>query len=74
MKKFLAFVLLVCLALPVFAGGSQDAAPKAEPQAIRVLLANHPYGELLKPLIPEFEKQSGIKVTVESLQEAQLNQ
>jgi multiple sugar transport system substrate-binding protein len=74
MKRFFVFALLVCLALPVFAGGSQDTAAGAEPRAIRVLLANHPYGELLKPLIPEFEKQSGIKVTIESLQEAQLNQ
>jgi multiple sugar transport system substrate-binding protein len=41
---------------------------------LRVLLANHPYGELLKPAIPEFENETGIKVTVESLQEAQLTQ
>jgi multiple sugar transport system substrate-binding protein len=41
---------------------------------IRVLLANHPYGELLKSLIPEFEKESGVKAQVESLQEAQLTQ
>ncbi|MDR3302182.1 MAG: sugar ABC transporter substrate-binding protein [Spirochaetaceae bacterium] len=41
---------------------------------IRVLLANHPYGELLKSAIPQFEQESGIKVQVESLQEAQLTQ
>lgn len=41
-------------------------------QEIRVLLANHPYGDLLKTAIPEFEKTNGIKVNVESLQESQL--
>jgi multiple sugar transport system substrate-binding protein len=37
-----------------------------------VLLANHPYGELLKAAIPEFESATGIKVNAESLQESQL--
>jgi multiple sugar transport system substrate-binding protein len=73
MKKAAVLFLMVCLALPVFAGGGQDSATAGSP-GIRVLLANHPYGEMLKPLIPEFEKQSGIKVAVESLQESQLNQ
>jgi multiple sugar transport system substrate-binding protein len=41
---------------------------------IRVLVANHPYGELLKLSIPQFEKSTGIKVNVESLQEGQLTQ
>ncbi len=44
----------------------------AQAKEIRVLLANHPYGELLKAAIPDFEKASGIKVNVESLQESQL--
>jgi multiple sugar transport system substrate-binding protein len=76
MKKILVLVLAVCFALPVFAGGGSEAPAEkpSQPQSIRVLLANHPYGELLKPLIPEFESASGIKVLVESLQEAQLNQ
>ena len=37
-----------------------------------MLLANHPYGELLKAAIPEFESATGIKVNAESLQESQL--
>lgn len=45
---------------------------EAQAQEIRVLLANHPYGELLKAAIPEFEKATGMKVNVESLQESQL--
>jgi multiple sugar transport system substrate-binding protein len=49
-----------------------SATAFAQTKEIRVLLANHPYGELLKSAIPDFEKQSGIKVNVESLQESQL--
>jgi multiple sugar transport system substrate-binding protein len=52
-----------------FAAGAAAQAPARE---IRVLLANHPYGELLKAAIPEFEAASGIKVNLESLQESQL--
>jgi multiple sugar transport system substrate-binding protein len=44
----------------------------AQAKEIRVLLANHPYGDLLRSAIPEFEKATGIKVNVESLQEGQL--
>jgi len=44
----------------------------AQTREIRVMLANHPYGELLKAAIPEFERSSGIKVNLESLQEGQL--
>lgn len=61
--------LVFCLAFPLFAQGTAEAAPKQE---IRVLLANHPYGELLKTKIPEFEAKTGIKVNYESLQESQL--
>lgn len=44
----------------------------AQAKEIRVLLANHPYGDLLKSSIPEFENATGIRVNVESLQEGQL--
>ena len=46
----------------------------AQSGEIRVLVANHPYGELLKQSIPQFEKSTGIRVNVESLQESQLTQ
>jgi multiple sugar transport system substrate-binding protein len=62
MKKILAIALTAALAV---AAGAQQ-------KEIRVLLANHPYGELLKAAIPEFEQSTGIKVNVESLQESQL--
>ena len=63
MKRAMICILLVA-AMAVMAG--------AQAKEIRVLLANHPYGEILKAAIPEFEQSSGIKVNVESLQESQL--
>ncbi|MFA6733049.1 MAG: extracellular solute-binding protein, partial [Sphaerochaeta sp.] len=72
MKKrnvLVVMLVLIGLAMPMFAQGTSDQAPKQE---IRVLLANHPYGELLKTKIPEFEAKTGIKVNYESLQESQL--
>jgi multiple sugar transport system substrate-binding protein len=76
MKRVLILVLAVCLPAAIFARGTQDGggAQAGQPAQLRVLLANHPYGELIKPLIPEFEKETGIKVIVESLQESQLTQ
>jgi multiple sugar transport system substrate-binding protein len=49
------------------------AAAGAQAKEIRVLLANHPYGDLLKAAIPEFEQASGIKVNLEQYQEGQLS-
>lgn len=66
MKK-LVLGSLVCLSSLGFASGAL-----AQGKEIRVLLANHPYGELLKSAIPQFESATGIKVNVESLQEGQL--
>ncbi len=61
-RKALVFFLVMVTA----------ALAGAQASEIRVLLANHPYGELLKTAIPEFEQAAGIKVNVESLQESQL--
>ncbi|MDK9696260.1 MAG: sugar ABC transporter substrate-binding protein [Siculibacillus sp.] len=66
MKKMLASTVVLMSSLGLSTGAW------AQGKEIRVLLANHPYGELLKTAIPEFEKQSGIKVNFESLQEGQL--
>ena len=70
MRKIVVKTLLALSSLCVSAG----AMAQAQPGEIRVLLANHPYGELLKSSIPQFEKNTGIKVNVESLQESQLTQ
>jgi len=53
----------------LFAGG----VPSRDNE-LRVLLANHPYGDLLRDKIPEFERAYGIKVIWEQLNETQLNQ
>ncbi|MDR2113089.1 MAG: sugar ABC transporter substrate-binding protein, partial [Candidatus Accumulibacter sp.] len=62
MKKKLIVTTLVALSSLCF-----STSGMAQAKEIRVLLANHPYGELLKSVIPEFEKSTGIKVNFESL-------
>ena len=69
MKKKLIVTTMVALTSLCFSASSM-----AQAKEIRVLLANHPYGELLKSAIPEFENATGIKVNFESLQESQLTQ
>jgi multiple sugar transport system substrate-binding protein len=54
MRKFI--VILFACAVTIAVG--------AQAKEIRVLLANHPYGDLLKAAIPEFEASSGIKVNL----------
>jgi multiple sugar transport system substrate-binding protein len=68
MSKILKTILVALLSLGV------GATAFGQTKEIRVLLANHPYGEVLKAAIPEFEAATGIKVNVESLQESQLTQ
>ncbi len=67
MKKIvvttLVFIFSLCLCTSALAQNKE----------IRVLLGNHPYGDLVKASIPEFEKATGIRVKVEQLQESQLS-
>lgn len=71
MKKICITMLLVlCVLTAVFAQGAQEA----KQETIRVMLANHPYGNLLRDHIAEFENETGIKVEWEQLQEGQLSQ
>jgi len=84
MKKFLVLLMVLAVSAALFAGGggqqsapSGGAAPAAAPvqqKEIRVYLANHPYGDLLKSQLDDFTKQSGIKVTMEQYNETQLTQ
>ncbi|MCE1206858.1 MAG: hypothetical protein LWX00_05580 [Spirochaetia bacterium] len=55
-NKLTAIVLLLAV---VLGAGAQT-------KEIRVLLANHPYGDLLKTMIPEYEKATGVKVRAAS--------
>jgi multiple sugar transport system substrate-binding protein len=68
MSRFVSKILVAACAVGLATAGAVNAQTKE----IRVLLANHPYGELLKAAIPEFESATGIKVNAESLQESQL--
>jgi len=43
-------------------------------KTIRVLLNQHPWTNAILPFIPEFEKQTGIKVVVETFPESQFRQ
>ncbi len=54
-----------------------NAAPAAKPfegKSITLVTANHPWGDAIKPFIPEFEAETGMKVKVESYFEDQLTQ
>jgi multiple sugar transport system substrate-binding protein len=71
MKRFIIVLLVLCVSTALFASGQ-----RAETQAkeIRVFLANHPYGDLLKSQLPEFERETGNRILMEQLNETQLNQ
>ena len=78
MKKFFVLFLVLAVSSGLFAAGGAQSAPAgaaapAQPKEIRVLLANQPYGDMLKPRLPDFEKETGIKLIWESLQEFQLS-
>jgi len=71
-KIFKNVKLILTLALFIAAAiipQNSNAAPK---KTIRILLANHPWKDVVVPLIPEFEKKTGIKVIVETFEETQL--
>jgi multiple sugar transport system substrate-binding protein len=67
MKKILVATLVFLFSLCL------STSALAQNKEIRVLLANHPYGDLVKAAVPEFEKATGIRVKIEQLQEAQLS-
>ena len=72
MKKLSVLLLVLFISVSLFAAAGRDAG--SAQQEVRVLLANHPYGDLLKDKIPEFERESGIRVNWEQLNESQLTQ
>ncbi|MDB5054084.1 MAG: sugar transporter substrate-binding protein [Bacilli bacterium] len=50
------------------------AAKPFEGKSITIVTANHPWGEALKPLLPDFEAATGMKVNIQSYFEDQLTQ
>lgn len=67
---FVAVTLLGATGIAAAASGSQ----LYKGTTLRVVLANHPWADAIRPLIPEFEEATGIKVNVESYFEDQLTQ
>ena len=86
LKKFSVLGLTLATALTATAcgggGGKENAASPAgeqqkQPMAgqkITVFAVNHPWTDALKPEIPKFEKETGIKVDLQVFAEEQLQQ
>lgn len=55
-------------------GGAGAGAKPFEGKSITLVTANHPWGDAIKPLLPEFEAATGMKVNVQSFFEDQLTQ
>ncbi len=55
----------------LFANGSNE---QTKPTELRFVAANHPFTDVIKTLIPDYEKQAGVKVNLESYEENQLTQ
>ncbi len=72
----LASVVVMAAVLAGCGGGGSKATEgqKFSGQTIRFVASNHTYTDAIKPLIPEFEKKTGIKVNMESYFEDQLTQ
>ncbi|MEI7027003.1 ABC transporter substrate-binding protein [Paenibacillus sp. y28] len=54
--------------------GAAGGGKPFEGRTLTLVTANHPWGEAIKPLIPDFEAATGMKVKVESYFEDQLTQ
>jgi len=76
MKKILipicVFIVLCFLFSACQRGTSRENVQSAQSKEIRVFLADHPYGNFLIPLIPDFERETGIRVILEHLNESEL--
>lgn len=68
--KKLAVILLI---MAVFVFGSILFTGASKTTTLRFVTANHPWTDAIKPLIPDFEKATGIKINIESYEENQLN-
>ncbi len=64
------FILTAC-------GGQSTPSNSSKPYAgttLRVVLANHPWTDAIKPLISQFQQETGIQVKIEAYGEVQLAQ
>ncbi len=72
-KQIFLMFLLVSVLVVGFSGLGFSAQPYKGTN-IRVVLSHHPWTDAIRPLIPEFEELTGIKVDVEAYFEDQLTQ
>ena len=72
--RSVAFLLALALIVTGITIAALAQSRPYEGTTIRYVAANHPWTEALTPLIPEFERQTGIRVRVESYFEDQLSQ
>lgn len=73
MRKVLSTLLVVSMLMTMVIGVALAEQPYAG-TTIRVILSNHPWTDAIRPLIPEFEVETGISVQAESFFEDQLTQ
>lgn len=73
MRRALSVLLVMAMVLAVGISAAAADLPYAG-TTIRVLFSNHPWTDAIRPLLPEFEELTGIKVQAESLFEDQLTQ
>ncbi|WP_220449899.1 ABC transporter substrate-binding protein [Nonomuraea longispora] len=66
-----SLAVVVAMGLSACGGGGDGSAGASK--TVRVTLANHVWTENIKKALPEFEKQSGLKVEVTQLGEDQLS-
>ena len=67
-SNFLKLLLIILISIILIAAISCSMQKKT----VRVIMANHPWKDALLPLIPDFEKKTGIKVNLENYEETQL--
>jgi len=72
-RRALSVLLVMAMVLAVGISAAAADQPYAG-TTIRVLFSNHPWTDAIRPLLPEFEELTGIKVQAESLFEDQLTQ
>lgn len=71
-KRSTIGLLVVCTAITLLAILIPVSMSAPKVPTLRVVLANHPWTDAIKPLIPDFEKTYGIKINFESYEENQL--
>lgn len=65
-----SLAVVAAMGLSACGGGGDDSASS---KTVRVTLANHVWTENIKQALPEFEKQTGLKVEITQLGEDQLS-